>query len=289
MIRIDLTMIPSNLISVKQLHQLATKASKSNLVILDATMKKKPNGDPIETPLEKIPNALAFDFDTQICDKNSELPHMLPALEEFEQAAKSLGINTNSTVVVYDAMGIFSSPRAWWMFKVMGHKKVLVLNGGLPQWIKSGYQTETQYGQPNKDGNFESHFNANEVVTAQQVLTNIKTAARQVMDARSLDRFSGEAAEPRASLKRGHIPSSLCLPFTELLEDGLFKDTDSLKTIFSDQLADNKQFIFSCGSGVTACILALAADQIGIKNYQVYDGSWSEWGAGEQFPHQLGN
>ena len=116
-------MIPSNLISVKQLHQLATKASKSNLVILDATMKKKPNGDPIETPLEKIPNALAFDFDTQICDKNSELPHMLPALEEFEQAAKSLGINTNSTVVVYDAMGIFSSPRAWWMFKVMGHKK----------------------------------------------------------------------------------------------------------------------------------------------------------------------
>lgn len=282
-------MKPSNLISVEQLNQLITGASDSNIIILDATMKKKPNGDPIATPQHKIPNALEFNFDTQICDKLSELPHMLPNPEEFEQASQRMGINSDSTIVVYDAMGIFSSPRAWWMFKVMGHNKVLVLNGGLPQWINNDYQTDAHYRQANSCGNFKSQFHANGVVNAQQVLTNINDATRQVLDARSLERFSGEAAEPRVSLKRGHIPSSQCLPFTDLLENGLYKDRKSLKAIFDTQVADDRQLIFSCGSGVTACILALAADEIGVNDYQVYDGSWSEWGASEALPIKLGD
>ena len=268
----------SNLVSVDWLNQHLTDP---DLIVLDATMKKKPNGEAIPTPDKRKPGALAFNFDTESCDRESELPHMMPSAEQFEQAVQELGINQKSKLVVYDMMGIFSSPRAWWMFKVMGHQQVYVLDGGLPQWLAKGFMTEpnNQLAAIKQKGDFIVDFDQTQVFNREQVSSNINNPDFQILDARSHGRFNGQEPEPRVELKRGHIPNSVCLPYTELLQDGLFKDRQSLKAAFDDVVSEEyKQLVFSCGSGVTACILALAADEVGCRNTIVYDGSWSEWG-----------
>jgi len=274
----------SNLVSIEWLNQ---HLSEPNLVILDATMKKKPNGELIPAPLIRIPGALEFDFDTQVCDQQTELPHMLCTSDEFELAARKLGICKNSKIVIYDMMGIFSSPRAWWMFKVMGHSSVFVLDGGLPKWLNAGYPTisASVAEKVQEMGDFQAKFSEKGVFNANQVLDSVSHKSYQILDARSKARFTGREPEPRVELKGGHIPGSFCLPFTELLHDGVFKSKAQLKVIFS-QLVNpaSKQLVFSCGSGVTACILALAADECEYSDYIVYDGSWSEWGASSYLP-----
>jgi thiosulfate/3-mercaptopyruvate sulfurtransferase len=272
----------SNLVSIKWLSQ---NLDDPELVILDATMKKKPNGEAIAEPSVKVPGAIPFNFDTEICDQNAELPHMLCSAEEFQQAVRNLGISHHSKLVIYDAMGIFSSPRAWWMFKVMGHKNVFVLDGGLPKWVEAGYATDIDYSQATLYGDFSSQFNPEMVFSSQQVLANLNNRQFQILDARSYTRFNAQESEPRQELTAGHIPHSSCLPFTELLIDGFFKSQDALNKIFLSAISSEAiQLVFSCGSGVTACILALGADECGLKNSMVYDGSWSEWGAGNAFP-----
>ncbi|MBV1908221.1 MAG: sulfurtransferase [Kangiellaceae bacterium] len=278
----------SNLVSVDWLYN---NLDRADLVILDATMKKKPNGEVISAPTQKIKGALVFNFDTEICDRESELPHMLPSAKEFEQAVSDLGIGKDTKIVIYDAMGIFSSPRAWWMFKTMGHKDVAVLNGGLPKWLEAGHPTASEYKilTSKADNPFVAKHNLNAVFTAQQVLDNLRNSDYQILDARSNGRFDGSEPEPRAELKGGHIPSALCLPFNELIENGLFKERELLRQNFEKLLGNfSGRLIFSCGSGVTACILALAADELGLSavesNTIIYDGSWSEWGASELLP-----
>jgi len=272
----------SNLISVNWLNQ---HLNDSDIILLDATMKKKPNGENIPTPMEKIIGAKAFNFDTEICDKTNSLPHMMPSPEQLENAVRELGINNHSKIIIYDAMGIFSSPRAWWMFKTMGFDQVFVLDGGLPKWVSAGFQTSDKYSNPRPKGNFTASFKPSNIFNSQQVLDILKNNNFQILDARSYERFIAKEAEPRKELRGGHIPNSICLPFTELLQDGFLKDAKELKSIF-DSLVPKQtlQLVFSCGSGVTACILALAADECGFDNYVIYDGSWSEWGAGNDFP-----
>ena len=256
-----------------------------NLIVLDATMKLKPNGDSIPTPDKKIPGAQAFNFDTQICDQETHLPHMMCSSQEFENFARKLGINKHSKIVVYDSMGIFSAPRVWWMFKLMGHQEVFVLNGGLVDWLKQGYSTKANYERFADNGNFVANRQAEKIYLASQVLDIIDNKEFQIIDARSIQRFNAEEAEPRSSLKSGHIPNSYCLPFTHILESGYMKSPNILKNIFDSLVRpETKKLIFTCGSGVTACILALAADESGYTNYAIYDGSWSEWGEGEKFP-----
>lgn len=250
-----------------------------SLVILDATLKKKPNGERISQASVHIEGAREFNYDTEICDQASDLPHMLPSPEDFEKAVRRLGVNKDSTIVCYDAMGIFSSPRAWWMFKAMGHDNVAILDGGLPRWLEGWHPVQESFVLPENEGDFVANFRPNMVVDFKDVLDTIDDRSTQVIDARSIGRFNGTEAEPRPGIKGGHIPGSSCIPFTELLDRGMFKPMDQIKMILDEGFQkDAERRIFSCGSGVTASVLALAADECGYKNLAVYDGSWCEWG-----------
>ena len=274
--------LESNIVCIDWLKQ---HLNDPQVVVLDATMKKMPDGTPIEPSPIVIQGAKEFNFDTQICDQHSELPHMLPSPEQFESAVRDLGINQDSIVIAYDAMGVFSSPRAWWMFKVFGHQNVAILNGGLPKWTAAGLEIDESFTQPATSGDFTASFNPEMVYSMDEVLTAINDSAIQVIDARSKGRFDGTEPEPREGLRGGHIPSSTCLPFNELIDDHQFKSKKAICDLLSGVVdSDAKRLVFSCGSGVTASVLALAADEVGYKNLTVYDGSWSEWGAKEDLP-----
>ena len=274
--------ISSNLKSVEWLKE---HLSDPDLVILDASMVKMPNGDLIPPAKSCIPGAKRFNYDTEICDQSSDLPHMMPSEKEFQAAVQYLSINNNSTIVVYDRIGVFASPRAWWMFKVMGHQDVYVLDGGYPKWQEANYPTEPNFSTSNSKGDFCATLDAKKIAQKNDISLNINNQSKQLIDARSLARFHAKEPEPRPGLIGGHIPNSICLPFTDLLDDGLMKSLQQLDGIFTDRLTNqNKNIIFSCGSGVTACILALGASECGLENYSVYDGSWTEWALDESTP-----
>jgi thiosulfate/3-mercaptopyruvate sulfurtransferase len=260
---------------------LAENLNAENLVILDASMKPlTPVGN--DVPQEEpacIQGARRFDFDNHIHDKNTDLPHMMPSAKFFTEEMQKLGIHKNSAIVVYDYVGVYSSPRAWWMFRAMGHGQVAVLDGGLPAWKKAGYPCGTQADtiDPAR-GDFVSHPQAGMFVDSAQVLEALSDPAFSVVDARSEGRFTGQEPEPRAGLRSGHMPNAINIPFANLIVDGFVLPPESLKAIFAKQVDQNQQLIFSCGSGVTACVDALAAELAGYSKLTIYDGSWSEWG-----------
>jgi thiosulfate/3-mercaptopyruvate sulfurtransferase len=202
---------------------------------------------------------------------------MMPSAEFFTDEMQKLGIQQDSAIVVYDNVGVYASPRAWWMFRAMGHEQVAVLDGGLPAWITAGLATVSQLKEkPAQRGDFIAHPRPALFVNADDVMQALNDEQFRVIDARSEGRFKGLEAEPREGLKRGHMPNAVNIPFANVLDNGLLKSRSNLQSMF--QRYQNKKMIFSCGSGVTACILALAADQAGYEDLSVYDGSWSEWG-----------
>lgn len=268
--------INTSLVSVQFLKD---NLSAANLIILDASMK--PVGKAVDTtpqPAAYIPGSLRFDFDNEIRDHTTSLPHMMPTPEFFTNEMQKLGINKDSVVVVYDKVGVYSSPRAWWMFRAMGHTQVAVLDGGLPAWVNAGFETVPDLKQkPQQPGNFISHPQNDAFVDSTHVMNALNdTTDFTVMDARSSNRFHGLEEEPREGLRRGHMPHAVNIPFGNVLENGKLKSKSNLRSIFDPY--KNKKMVFSCGSGVTACILALAAEQAGHHDLSVYDGSWSEWG-----------
>lgn len=276
--------LPSDLVSVSWLSE---NINNESLILLDASwfMPALNRDGKAEWADETIPGAMYFDFDKSICDQGSALPHMMPSEAIFQQASSALGINQKSAIVAFDRLGIFSSPRVWWMFKSMGFNNIAVLDGGLNAWKEAGLAvSKGTENQVNSQGDFVAKYQSHLISNKQQVLSATTDAKVQILDARPEARFLGQVAEPRAELRSGHMPNAKNLPFNRLIENGKMRELSALTEIYKQLTDNNKNTVLSCGSGVTACVLALGATLCEYQNLSVYDGSWTEWGADESLP-----
>lgn len=256
---------------------LTENLNKKDLILLDASLDKTVDGKNSEHNNLTIPSARLFNLKEKFSDKNSGLPNTMPSAEQFELECQKLGINQSSEIVVFDNLGIYSSPRAWWMFKVMGHDKVSVLNGGLTEWIEAGLKTEIRSKRNYELGNFTANLNEEYVVGYTAIKRNTEKPSFKIIDARSEGRFNGIDKEPRKELKSGHIKGSINIPFADVLFNGKYKSKKELRKLFDNKCDIDEKLVFSCGSGLTACIVLLACEIAFKKSRFVYDGSWTEW------------
>jgi thiosulfate/3-mercaptopyruvate sulfurtransferase len=226
---------------------------------------------------EHIPGAVFFDIDT-ISDHSTPLPHMAPTPEIFAEAVGYMGISAEDSVVIYDQQGLFSAARVWWTFKLMGHAQVQVLRGGLPAWKASGLPV-TDASSTLVSTQYIPHMNRDMIINIEDLGKVLDNNNYAVFDARPAPRFYGEAPEPRAGLRSGHMPRAHSLPITELIRDGALKPRNELEAIFSRlDLSSSQTAITTCGSGVTAAVISMALYEIGHTQAILYDGSWAEWG-----------
>jgi thiosulfate/3-mercaptopyruvate sulfurtransferase len=251
---------------------------EANLVILDGSIKKVVNPS-LDASEVQISNTRFFDLKDAFSDTSAPFPTTFPSEAQFTKEAQKLGINSDSAIVVYDDKGIYSSARVWWLFKAMGHENVAVLDGGLPEWIKSGYKTEIKTSKPIEKGDFVANYKSELMVFFDDVKDASEKKSHLIMDARSEARFKCLEAEPRVGLRMGTIPNSVNLPYEDLLNDNLLIPEQAIASKFQKLAKKEEKLIFSCGSGITACVLALGATMSGYENISVYDGSWTEWGS----------
>lgn len=237
-----------------------------------------------------IPGAISINIEQQLCDQQSTQLHKMASVEQFSTLAKHIGLRDNHTVVVYDEQGVYSAPRLWWTFKTFGFKNIFVLNGGLPEWLNCQFPTEPNpasfAGEATQNAftPIKAAHTDGKVVEVPEVLSAINNPKSQIIDARATPRFLGQVDEPRPGVRKGHIPSATNLPFAQLFNENKFKDNEQLTVLFQPVINNSETQIYSCGSGITACILILAANQIGLQNSALYDGSWAEWGSDETLP-----
>jgi thiosulfate/3-mercaptopyruvate sulfurtransferase len=270
---------------------LAEHLHAPDIVVIDATMHLPATGRNAhaEYLAGHIPGAVFFDID-DIADEKSPLPHMLPDTVKFASRVKRLGIGDGVRVIAYDSLGLYSAARAWWMLRIMGHSDVAVLNGGLKKWNVEGRPLEDGEPPRRTPRHFTPRFHAELVRDMGEVKALIGSPAAQIVDARSAGRFEGREADPRPGLRAGHIPGSRNVPYAALLDaDGTLKSEAELRAIFAGAGVDpGKPVVASCGSGVTAGIVALALAVLGRADAAVYDGSWVEWGAALDLPVATG-
>jgi thiosulfate/3-mercaptopyruvate sulfurtransferase len=274
-----------------QTDWLAAHLHAPGLVVVDGSLHLPHMGRDAkaEFATQHIPGALFFDID-EIADRSTPLPHMLPPADIFARRMKEMGIGDGMQVVAYDSEGIYSAARVWWMFRAMGHQEVRVLDGGLKKWKAEGRPLEDGPAGPRSARHFTARLNAELIRDAAEVKSLIGSRTVQIVDARAAARFEGRAPEPRAGLRSGHIPGARNVPFTDLLNaDGTLKAAAELRAVFAAAGVDlARPVVASCGSGVTAGVIALALATLGRSDAAIYDGSWSEWGADHGLPIATG-
>jgi thiosulfate/3-mercaptopyruvate sulfurtransferase len=265
---------------------LADRLGSSEIAVVDATWFMPGDGKlGVDAyAAGHIPGAVHFDIDG-IADPSTDLPHMLPTPDAFAEAAGGLGLRRDLTIVVYDGQGIFSAPRVWWTLRTMGFPNVFVLDGGLKAWNAEGRPLETVAPHP-APTTIEPAFDPSLVRDLESVRTSLGAHDAQLIDARPAARFRGDVAEPRAGLRGGHMPGALSVPFAGLLNpDGTMKAGDELRAAFQAAGVDlERPMVTTCGSGVSAAVLALALARLGRDDVAVYDGSWTEWGGRADTP-----
>ena len=270
---------------------LASRLGRADLAIIDASWAWPQEKRDLEQEFRTrhIPGAVRFDIDA-ISDHASGLPHMLPSPADFAAAVGALGIGTDSMVVAYDTAGLMSAARPWWMFRAFGHDKVAVLDGGLPKWLAEGRPVATGAAAPERR-QFTARLHPELVRDAPAMLANVTSGREQLLDARSAGRFAGTEPEPRAGLRGGHVPGSLNLPFTDLLDpqSRTVRPNEAIAQRLREQGVDlARPIVTSCGSGITACVLALGLHLLGREDVAVYDGSWTEWALTPELPVETG-